>query len=114
MSETVTQLEKVTQQNAAMVEQASAAAASMEDQAVQLVEAVGSFKLDEQGRHAAPAASSTPVHRERAAPAHPKRTAAGTDPALPRARAGSNVAKLPSRAGGGAKGGGKGEGWEEF
>ena len=114
VSETVTQLEKVTQQNAAMVEQASAASASMEEQAVQLVQVVSAFTLDGRGQSAAPAASATPVHRSRAAQANPKRTAAGTDTALTKAHGSGNLAKLPSRAGGGAKGGGKGDGWEEF
>ena len=117
VSETVTQLEKVTQQNAAMVEQASAAAASMEEQAGQLVQAVGTFKLDEHGQ--AQTQHSTPVQRavpaQRMAQAHPKRTAAGADTALPKPHAAGHLAKLPSRAAGGAaKGGGKSEGWEEF
>jgi methyl-accepting chemotaxis protein len=45
VSRTVQQLEKVTQQNAAMVEQATAASASLEDQASALTRAVGNFKL---------------------------------------------------------------------
>jgi methyl-accepting chemotaxis protein len=42
----VTQMDVVTQQNAALVEQAAAAAASMQDQAARLSEVVGTFKLD--------------------------------------------------------------------
>jgi methyl-accepting chemotaxis protein len=45
VSETVTQLEKVTQQNAAMVEEASAAAGSLEDQSRALGDAVSAFRL---------------------------------------------------------------------
>jgi methyl-accepting chemotaxis protein len=53
VSATVQQLEKVTQQNAAMVEQATAASASLEDQATSLTQAVGNFKLGEDtGDHA--------------------------------------------------------------
>ena len=39
------QLEKVTQQNAAMVEEASAAAGSLEEQSETLSSAVGAFQL---------------------------------------------------------------------
>ncbi|MBV8621989.1 MAG: HAMP domain-containing protein, partial [Herbaspirillum sp.] len=41
----ITQMDESTQQNAALVEQAAAAAQAMRDQAVQLQEAVGVFKL---------------------------------------------------------------------
>ena len=50
VSSTVQQLEKVTQQNAAMAEQATAASASLEDQASALMQAVGNFKLGEDER----------------------------------------------------------------
>jgi len=40
-------MDEVTQQNAALVEEASAAAESMKEQAQQLVQAVAAFKLDE-------------------------------------------------------------------
>jgi methyl-accepting chemotaxis protein len=43
-------MDEVTQQNAALVEQAAAAAESLEDQARGLLQAVGSFKLDERVR----------------------------------------------------------------
>jgi methyl-accepting chemotaxis protein-2 (aspartate sensor receptor) len=42
----VTQMDQVTQQNAALVEEAAAAAESLQDQATQLVQAVSVFKLD--------------------------------------------------------------------
>jgi methyl-accepting chemotaxis protein len=41
----ITQMDHVTQQNAALVEQAAAAAGSMQEQAAQLAEAVSIFKL---------------------------------------------------------------------
>ncbi len=41
-------LEKVTQQNAAMVEEASAAAGSLEEQSRSLTAAVAAFRLDQQ------------------------------------------------------------------
>jgi methyl-accepting chemotaxis protein len=55
VSETMTQLEKVTQQNAAMVEEASAAAGSLEEQSRELASAVGAFTLAEQHGLVAPA-----------------------------------------------------------
>ncbi|NML46476.1 HAMP domain-containing protein [Ramlibacter sp. G-1-2-2] len=57
---TVTQLDQVTQQNAALVEQSAAAAASLNQQAARLVEAVGAFTLGEvQARTAIATASSS-------------------------------------------------------
>jgi len=41
----VSQMDSVTQQNAALVQQAAAAAASLQDQARQLAEAVSIFKV---------------------------------------------------------------------
>jgi methyl-accepting chemotaxis protein len=53
VSETVTQLEKVTQQNAAMVEEASAAAGSLQEQSRALGDAVSAFRLDDDAPQAA-------------------------------------------------------------
>jgi methyl-accepting chemotaxis protein len=50
VSDTVQELEKVTQQNAAMVEQATAASTNLDEQAQAMTLAVGSFKLVEAGR----------------------------------------------------------------
>lgn len=46
VNQAITQMDEVTQQNAALVEEAAAAAASLQNQAEQLAETVGSFKLD--------------------------------------------------------------------
>jgi methyl-accepting chemotaxis protein len=43
----VTQMDSVTQQNAALVEQAAAAAQSLEEQARNLLESVSAFRTDE-------------------------------------------------------------------
>lgn len=48
VSQAVTEMDDVTQQNASLVEQASAAAASLEEQADKLTQAVSVFKLDTQ------------------------------------------------------------------
>jgi methyl-accepting chemotaxis protein len=45
VGEAVTQLDRVTQQNAALVEQSAAAAESLKQQAARLVGAVAAFKV---------------------------------------------------------------------
>jgi methyl-accepting chemotaxis protein len=61
INQALTQMDQVTQQNAALVEEAAAAAESMREQAGALVEAVSVFKL----REGAP--SSAVVHERPAA-----------------------------------------------
>ncbi|MBC7941643.1 MAG: methyl-accepting chemotaxis protein, partial [Chitinophagaceae bacterium] len=46
INQAITQMDQVTQQNAALVEQASAAAQSLQEQAGSLVGAVSVFKLE--------------------------------------------------------------------
>lgn len=46
VSQAITEMDNVTQQNASLVEEASAAAASLEAQAARLTEAVGTFRID--------------------------------------------------------------------
>ena len=69
VNQTVTQMDETTQQNAALVEEATAAARSMEEQAVHLADVVSVFRIDEQEqapavaaavKAAAPKPSSTP------------------------------------------------------
>ncbi|CCP16430.1 Methyl-accepting chemotaxis serine transducer [Stenotrophomonas maltophilia RA8] len=72
VNQTVVQMDETTQQNAALVEEATAAARAMEDQAVQLGEAVARFRLASQGTTAAPtrlAAAPVPRQVATAAPA---------------------------------------------
>ncbi|MBH1544065.1 methyl-accepting chemotaxis protein, partial [Stenotrophomonas maltophilia] len=65
-----------TQQNAALVEEATAAARAMEDQAVQLGEAVARFRLASQGTAAIPPRPlAAPVPRQVAAAAPAARPA---------------------------------------
>ncbi|WP_249979002.1 methyl-accepting chemotaxis protein [Vreelandella olivaria] len=85
VSQAVGQMDQVTQQNAALVQEASAAASSLEEQANRLEEAVAVFKLlgiQEQQRHSlpqravpsptsvAPPAVSTPAVRKGQQPSH--------------------------------------------
>ena len=75
VNDAITQMDQVTQQNAALVEQAAAAAESMQEQSAKLADVVSVFKLD--GLHL-----QTPqVTSSRAAPRTPAR------PALPPRRA---------------------------
>jgi len=65
VSQAISEMDKVTQQNASLVEEASAAAASLEEQGARLTEAVGAFRLNgvAPSRSAKPSAAtqSTPL-----------------------------------------------------
>jgi methyl-accepting chemotaxis protein len=82
IGDAVSQLDQVTQQNAALVEESAAAAESLRVQAAQLAELVGQFRLDgrEKGHHhaAAPAVAA-------ARPAPPARVAKAASAAKPQA-----------------------------
>jgi methyl-accepting chemotaxis protein len=62
----VVQLDQMTQQNAALVEQSAAAAESLKHQAATLAKAVGTFKLDASGAAAPALRSEAPVKTESA------------------------------------------------
>ena len=95
VNKAILQMDQVTQQNAALVEQTAAASHSMGDQAQELQRLMGFFRLD---RHAAPAAmpagatnarpapKSKPAPRPATAnprvPARPSRSDTGTKPTL--------------------------------
>lgn len=68
----VTQMDKSTQQNAAMVEEAAAAAEAMSDQARTLTDLVSFFKVDAEAAIAPPPAPRAPV-KGRPAPREPQR-----------------------------------------
>jgi methyl-accepting chemotaxis protein len=80
VNQTVVQMDETTQQNAALVEEATAAARSMEEQAGHLSDAVSIFKLDAHDVVLPPAAVATPAPRAArpvaAAPAPVRRAAA--------------------------------------
>ncbi|MGQ2922457.1 MAG: methyl-accepting chemotaxis protein [Hydrogenophaga sp.] len=57
VGETISQMDRVTQQNAALVEESAAAADSLRQQALQLVQAVAVFKLGRSPSRAAPMAA---------------------------------------------------------
>ena len=64
----ITQMDGITQENAALVEEAAAAAASMQDQAVQLARLVGTFKLEHEAEPGATPARRLPPRRPVSAP----------------------------------------------
>jgi methyl-accepting chemotaxis protein-1 (serine sensor receptor) len=106
----VTQMDEVTQQNAALVEEAAAAAHSLEDQAGKLRTAVAVFQLEEGALQSASGASQ-PVRRakpvsaaRKAAPAAPKPVGGAPAPVAPAA---------PARAAAPLTGGSDKE-WETF
>jgi len=74
VNQTITQMDEVTQQNAALVEEASAAARSLEDQTGGLLQSVGQFRLANEAR-LRPAAAPGAAVATGAAPALPLRTA---------------------------------------
>ena len=78
IGDAVTQLDQVTQQNAALVEESAAAAESLRHQAARLVEAVAVFKLDGAGAPALDVAAAGGSSRD-AAPVH--RSSAGQEQA---------------------------------
>ncbi len=71
VGEAVTQLDQVTQQNAALVEELAAAAGSLKSRSAELVGSVSSFRLDRNQMSAAPAVAmqAAPVAKQTAAPA---------------------------------------------
>jgi methyl-accepting chemotaxis protein len=81
----IAQMDQVTQQNAALVEEAAAAATSMQDQAAKLAEVVSVFKLDRAHDFGAVKAPSAPA------------VSAPARPALPRASAPAPAAKHAAR-----------------
>ena len=103
VNQALAQMDGVTQQNAALVEEAAAAAESLQDQASHLAEVVSVFKLGEQVRKEAPAATpAAAVATPRAAPQKTAPPAKRLAVAKPQA-AQHAPAKAPA-----------GDDWEEF
>ncbi|WP_432377478.1 methyl-accepting chemotaxis protein [Duganella sp. P38] len=98
----VGQMDTVTQQNAALVEQAAAAAASLQEQAAGLAEVVSVFRIDE---GAAPRAQPVAARKTASAPT-PALKAAAPRPALKAAPARAAPARKMAAA--------SSDDWEEF
>jgi methyl-accepting chemotaxis protein len=84
VNQAITHMDEGTQQNAALVEEASASARALEQQAEQLVQTVAVFRLAQQAHAALPASPAKPAPRVAAAPARKPAPAAA-----PRKRAGT-------------------------
>jgi len=103
VNDAITQMDQVTQQNAALVEQAAAAAESMQEQSAKLADVVSVFKLD-----AVQMATKTPA----LPPARPRAAAPKTRPApTVAAPARKALAAAPKRA---VVASSEADGWEEF
>ncbi|MCH8179063.1 MAG: chemotaxis protein [Proteobacteria bacterium] len=64
VNQSVTQLDQMTQQNAALVEESAAAAESLKEQAARLAAAVAAFKLGQHRGHAEPVLHNAPASQE--------------------------------------------------
>ena len=95
VNQAIVHMDEATQQNAALVEESAAAAASMQDQAAKLAQAVGVFKLDGAAAAAAPAPVRARLAQPRPQPAlrKPKAAAAAkpVKPAEAKADAGADA-----------------------
>jgi methyl-accepting chemotaxis protein len=102
----VSQMDKITQQNAALVEEAAAAAKSMEEQTEELSNIVAAFKIGSAAAAPLPTARPTPIARSAPAAAHPVK--ATSQPVKPAAKKAPAQQKPVATAGGGE------EDWKEF
>ncbi|BEU98236.1 HAMP domain-containing protein [Acidovorax sp. DW039] len=119
VNQAVANLDQMTQQNAALVEESTAAAASMRDQAQRLAEVVAVFNVGSSGSARAaipaPAPAPRPTPAQRFAPAPAKAVAAPK--AAPAAKLTSSAkAPAPAKAAAPAPAAGKGsdDEWESF
>jgi methyl-accepting chemotaxis protein len=110
VNQTITQMDEVTQQNAALVEEASAAARSLEEQAGGLARSVAQFRLDAEQVDTLRAANS-PQLPDRPAPKVSMLRTAKSSAANPARRSSAAPAVKASSAGVAAK---SSEQWNEF
>jgi len=94
VNDAITQMDQVTQQNAALVEEAAAAAESMQEQSAKLADVVSVFKLDTSYASAAPALPRAPARA-----ALPRRTPVVTARAKPAAVKAEAPTSAPAAAG---------------
>jgi methyl-accepting chemotaxis protein len=109
----ITQMDQVTQQNAALVEQAAAAAASMQEQAMRLADVASSFKLGNEGMHGALSAPAPRAKLQAAPRPAPAPAASKPAPKLAGASAG-NGGRATASAGSKPATVGGDKDWEEF
>ncbi|MFZ2389336.1 MAG: hypothetical protein WAW69_16185, partial [Polaromonas sp.] len=109
INQAITQMDQVTQQNAALVEEAAAAAQSLQEQAGGLSQVVSVFRLDNEQQLSQGASARQPTSRYQQRPA-PKQPPAARH-ALAAAKPKQSGEPLPSRRLAVASGAGE---WEEF
>nr|WP_315391724.1 methyl-accepting chemotaxis protein [uncultured Duganella sp.] len=110
VNDAITQMDQVTQQNAALVEQAAAAAESMQEQSAKLADVVSVFKLDGLQLPApasAPRAAPRTVTRPVLPPRGKRAAAALPAAAAPATRIAADVKRKPVTTS-------ESDGWEEF
>ncbi len=109
----VSQMDKITQQNAALVEEAAAAAKSMEDQTEELTSIVAAFQIGATASAGSPAARQTSADGRRSqAPQRPASVAATAGAPVSRSLK-AIVKHAPARKQAAVSGGGKDD-WKEF
>jgi len=111
VNQAITKMDEATQQNAALVEEAAAAAGSMQDQANLLNQAVGIFKLDANDRGAS---SSQPAAPAAYASVKPVAKAAAKPPARSSATPMKSLSANPASTSKKASAAAKEDEWEEF
>jgi methyl-accepting chemotaxis protein-2 (aspartate sensor receptor) len=118
----VANLDQMTQQNAALVEESAAAAESLKDQAQRLAGVVSTFRLDgsqsrglTQTATHAPAAASAPVRPAPSkAPAKPRATSVTSAPPRPAEAATAAIHQARQTSKASASSAGSGDDWESF
>ena len=107
VNQAITQMDEVTQQNAALVEEAAAASKSLEDQGRQLNQAIAFFRLDAGATSPAPggraSAANRPVPRTESARPATRKAAGSTRPVV-----------ASASTAGAARAAVNGEGWDTF
>jgi methyl-accepting chemotaxis protein-1 (serine sensor receptor) len=111
VNQAITKMDEATQQNAALVEEAAAAAGSMQDQANLLNQAVGIFKLDANDRGAS---SSQPAAPAAYASVKPVAKAAAKPPVRSSAAPMKSLSANPASTSKKASAAAKEDEWEEF
>ncbi|WP_233857447.1 methyl-accepting chemotaxis protein [Paraburkholderia sp. HD33-4] len=104
----ITQMDEVTQQNAALVEEAAAASKSLEDQGRQLNQAIAFFRLDDAGAASAGAVGRASAANRQTPRKQPARRANGT------AATSARPVALPLASPGAARVAVNSDGWDKF
>ncbi len=112
VNQAITQMDTVTQQNAALVEEAAAAAESMQDQAAKLADLVSVFKLGTEGSMMSSAAKTAPKKAVAPVSTRTATSVAAPKALLPKPAASRQVAQVARQPQKPAATGG--EDWEEF